>query len=315
MKFFRKLRQKNIETGFRVASIWFKPRGMRAPFRSFASDNAYGIALILCASAFAVASSSLTKLLSADYSSMQIAFVRVCVTLIALLPFLWRSGFRGLWPARPALMVFRSINAGLIIVLNIYAVGRLPLVDFTAINFTTPLFVIVLSFALFRQVPQLRRTLATLVGFLGVLLTVRPSGEISVALAAALGGAFCLGLGVLLVRLLSRTESQLRLLLWSNAIVAIALAVPAAAVWSAPLPTEWVIFVAAGLTGAMTQACILLAYERAEPMVVAPFDYSRILLAVGAGVLFFGEIPDGLTFCGAGLIIAAGIYIARRKAV
>lgn len=287
---------------------------MRALLSHFASDNAYGIALILCASAFAVASSSLTKLLSADFSSMQIAFVRVCVTLIALLPFLWRSQFRGLWPARPALMVFRSVNAGVIIVLNIYAVGHMPLVDFTAISFTTPLFVIFLSFAMFRQVPQLRRTLATAVGFVGVLLIVRPTGDLSWALGAALGGAFCLGLGVLLVRLLSRTESQLRLLLWSNAVVAIALAVPALQVWTAPSLTLWGVLIIAGLMGAMTQACILLAYERGEPMVIAPFDYSRILLAVGAGLLLFGEIPDVLTFFGAGLIIAAGIYIARRKA-
>jgi drug/metabolite transporter (DMT)-like permease len=287
---------------------------MRTLLNHFASDNAYGIALIICASAFAVASSSLTKILSADFSSMQIAFVRVCVTLVALLPFLWRSHFRGLWPARPTLMIFRSINAGIIIVLNIYAVGHMPLVDFTAISFTTPLFVILLSFAVFRQVPQMQRTVATFIGFAGVLLIVRPTGDVSWALGAALGGAFCLGLGVLLVRLLSRTESQLRLLLWSNAIVALFLAIPALDMWSAPTLQLWGLLVVAGLMGAMTQACILLAYERGEPMVIAPFDYSRILLAVGAGFLLFGEVPDVLTFCGAALIIAAGIYIARRKA-
>lgn len=245
---------------------------------------------------------------------MQIASVRVGITLICLVPFLIRSQFRRLWPARPGLMVFRSFNAGAIIVLNIYAVGQLPLVDFTAISFTTPIFVIVLSFVLFRQTPQLPRTLATLVGFGGVLLIVRPSGDISAAMLAAFAGAFCLGLGVLLVRMLSRTESQLRLLLWSNAILAVLLFFPVMQSWSAPTLDQWGIFLVAGISGTLTQAFVLLGYESGEPMVIAPFDYSRILLAVASGFLLFGEIPDSLTFIGAALIIGAGIYIARRKA-
>lgn len=281
--------------------------------RLFASDNARGIFFIVCASACAVASSSLNKILAADFASVQIASVRVGITLMCLMPFLIKTQFRGLWPARPGLMVFRSFNAGAIIVLNIYAVGQLPLVDFTAISFTTPLFVILLSFLLFRQTPQLPRTLATFVGFGGVLLIVRPSGDISAAMIAAIAGAFCLGLGVLLVRLLSRTESQLRLLLWSNAILAILLVAPAFYRWSAPSKDQWIIFLAAGISGTLTQAFVLLGYERGEPMVIAPFDYTRILLAVASGFLLFGEIPDVLTFAGALLIISAGIYIARRK--
>lgn len=286
---------------------------MRSPLGLLKSDNARGIALILCASAFAVMSSSFTKILASDFPSFQISFTRSCVTLLCLIPFIVRNQFRGLWPARPGLMALRSFNAAAIIMLNVYAVGALPLVDFTAIGFTTPVFVIILSVLIFRQTPELGRTIATLIGFAGVLMIVRPTGTLSVAMLAAFGGALCMGFGVLLIRLLSRTESQLRLLLWSNAVVVFLLAVPVLSMWVEPTPVQWGMFLASGLTGTLAQACILLGYEYGEPMVVAPFDYSRIILAVAAGLLLFAEIPDLYTFAGAALVISAGVYIARRK--
>jgi len=285
-----------------------------APYLKFLqSDNARGIAFILCASFCAVGSSAFTKQLSADFSAFQIGFVRVLVTLTCIAPFILKSQFRGLWPARLKLMVFRSFNAGLIILLNIYAVSHMPLVDFTAITFTTPLFVIVLSFLVFRQVPDLARTIATLIGFFGVLLMVRPTGEISGAFGAAIAGAFCLGLGVILIRILSGQESQVRLLLWSNGMLGLILIVPTLQNWTAPSPEQWTLLMAAGLMGTLTQTFILLAYTRGEPVVIAPFDYSRILIAVAAGMLFFNEVPDVFTFLGATLVIATGVYMAREK--
>ncbi|MEM7569266.1 MAG: DMT family transporter [Pseudomonadota bacterium] len=277
------------------------------------ADTLRGIVLIVLASCFAVASSALTKALSETFPSLQIVWVRAVVTLVCLLPFLLRSRFAGLWPARPALMTFRSFNAAVIIVLNIYAVGRLPLVDFTAIGFTTPLFVIGLSFFILGDKPQLKRSLATLLGFAGVMMIVRPTGAVSLGLVAAIGGAFCLGLGVLLIRLLSRTEGQVRLMLWSNGLLVLLMGVPAYTLWVPPNAAEIGLLIAAGLAGTLTQAFILMAYEVGEPTVIAPFDYSRILIAVAVGFAFFGEVPDVLTFVGAALIIGAGLFIARMR--
>lgn len=275
--------------------------------------NARGIALILVGSGFAVASSAITKALSADFASLQIVWVRALVTVLCLLPFLLQQRFSSLWPARPALMIFRSFNAAAIIVLNIYAAGRLPLVDFTAIGFTTPIFVILLSFVILRDVPQRARSIATLVGFAGVMTIVRPGGDVSLALAAALAGAFCLALGLILIRLLSRSENQVRLMLWSNGLLALLTLWPALSVWQTPTSVQLALLVAGGLAGALFQACVLLAYEAGEPTVIAPFDYSRILIAVAAGYIVFGEVPDTLTYVGAALVIAAGLYIARRR--
>ncbi|MEO0411724.1 MAG: DMT family transporter [Pseudomonadota bacterium] len=286
---------------------------VRARFAQL-SGNARGIALILLASCFAVLSSALTKSLSADFPTFQIVWVRAAVTLVCLVPFLMKARFLGLWPARPKLMVFRSLNAGLIIVLNIYAVGRLPLVDFTAIGFTTPIFVIALSVLILRERPRLSRTVATLIGFAGVMLIVKPTGVLSPPLAAAVGGAFCLALGLILIRLLSRSESQLRLLLWSNGMLICVALWPAFTQWQDPTLAQAGLLIAAGLAGTLTQATMLLAYEAGEPTIVAPFDYSRILIAVAVGFAAFGEIPDALTFAGAALVIAAGLFIVRARA-
>ncbi len=278
------------------------------------SGNARGIVLILLASVFAVASSSLTKTLSDTFPSIQIAWVRALVTLVCLVPFVIRDQFRGLWPNRPILMGFRSLNAGAIILLNIYAVGNMPLVDFTAIGFTTPIFVILLSLVILRTQPRLDRSLATLVGFVGVMVIVRPTATLSPAFAAAIGGAFCLGLGLVLVRLLSKSESQLRLLLWSNALLALLIAWPAVNAWKSAQLLDGLMLIVAGVAGMLTQATILLAYQAGEPTIVAPFDYSRILIAIAAGFFIFGELPDALTFLGAALVIGAGLFIARKPA-
>ncbi|MEM6684032.1 MAG: DMT family transporter [Pseudomonadota bacterium] len=275
------------------------------------SDNARGIAYILCASLCAVISSALTKQLSQDFSAYQISIVRAFITLTCILPFMIRDRFHGLWPRRLKLMTLRSFNAGVIILLNVYAVGHMPLVDFTAITFTTPLFVIVLSVIILRQTPHLNRSIATLVGFVGVLLMVRPTGNLSPALAAAFGGAFCLGLGVMFIRLLAGQESQVRLLLWSNVILAAVLALPAMMTWTEPSPLQALLLIGAGLAGTLTQSFVLLGYTKGDPTVIAPFDYSRILLAVAIGAIAFAEIPDALTFSGAALLIGTGLYMAR----
>jgi len=276
------------------------------------SDNARGIAYILCASLCAVISSAITKQLSQDFSATQISFIRALVTLACITPFMVGDRFRGLWPARLKLMTLRSINAGVIVVLNVYAVGNLPLVDFTAITFTTPMFVIVLSIFLLRQSPQPSRTIATVIGFIGVLCMVRPTGALSPALLAAFSGAFCLGLGVLFIRLLAGKESQVRLLLWSNTMLAAVLIVPAWVTWTVPSLVQTLLLVGGGLAGALTQSFVLLGYTKGDPTVIAPFDYSRILLAVAIGAVAFGEMPDAMTFFGAALIIGPGLYIARR---
>ncbi|MEM9878620.1 MAG: DMT family transporter [Pseudomonadota bacterium] len=275
------------------------------------SDNARGIAYILCASLCAVISSALTKQLSQDFSAYQISIVRAFITLTCILPFMIRDRFHGLWPRRLKLMTLRSFNAGVIILLNVYAVGHMPLVDFTAITFTTPLFVIVLSVIILRQTPHLNRSIATLVGFVGVLLMVRPTGNLSPALIAAFGGAFCLGLGVMFIRLLAGQESQVRLLLWSNVILAAVLALPAMMTWTEPSPLQALLLIGAGLAGTLTQSFVLLGYTKGDPTVIAPFDYSRILLAVAIGAIAFAEIPDGFTFFGAALLIGTGLYMAR----
>lgn len=277
-------------------------------------DSWRGIGFILLAGVFAVASGAMVKLLTPALPSLQIAFVRALVTSAILFPFILKSGVFILASQRPRLMTLRSLNAALIIVLNVYAVGHMPLVDFTAIGFATPILVIPLSALFLGEKMRLRRSVATLFGFLGVLLIVRPTGEIASGTLAALLATVLLAIGVMFVRLLSKTEPTIRLMAWSAAIVVIGLAYPALAAWQTPTLLEWMLLILGGVAGSGTQFFIICAYERGNPTLVAPFDYGRILVATFAGILVFMETPDAWTIGGTLLVIASGLYIALRDA-
>lgn len=280
--------------------------------RRLLSGNLLGIAFILLAGVCGVCSGALVKILSGRLPSVEIAFIRSLTTFFIVLPFALRAGFGVFKSHRPKLMVFRSVNAALIIALNIYAVGHMPLVDYTAIGFATPVLVIPLSVLLLKEKLSWNKTLATLVGFMGVIMIVRPTGEIAEGALAALAATFLLAIGVLLVRMLSRTEPTLRLMAWSSAFAIIGLSYPAVSSWQTPNAFEWLLLIGGGLIGSGTQFFILRAYEAGNPTTIAPFDYNRILLATMIGFFIFFEIPDLWTACGSLLVVGSGIYIALR---
>lgn len=275
-------------------------------------DNLRGIGYILLAAVFAVSSGSLVKLLSGRLPSVEIALIRGVMTLLLISPFLIKAGVVVLKSSRPVLMVARSINAAAIIALNIYAVGHMPLVDYTAVGFATPILVIPFSAILLKEKMRLRRTLATLIGFAGVMMIIRPTGTIAEGAPAALLATVLLAIGVLFVRMLSRTEPTIRLMAWSAGFAIIGLGYPTYAQWQSPDLYEWALLIIGGIAGTGTQFFIIRAYEAGNPTLIAPFDYSRILFATLAGFILFLEIPDLWTALGSALVVGSGIYIALR---
>jgi drug/metabolite transporter (DMT)-like permease len=159
-----------------------------------------------------------------------------------------------------------------------------------------------------------RRWSATLVGFLGVLIMVRPgAAAFDPAAFFALAMALGIAVAVILLKRFPEGESHVAMLTWFS-LAAIALSLgPALYVWRVPTAGEWGLLVAVGLLGLGSQAMFIRAFWVGEASFVAPFDYSKLLLAGLIGFLLFGELPDHWDLAGAAVIIAATVYIARRE--
>jgi len=245
----------------------------------------------------------------------QIAFFRSLVGLVVVLPLLWRIGFSRLKSRHPWLHVFRVIFGAGAMVCGFYALTRLPLADVTALSFTTPLFATVLAVIFLREPVRWRRWSATALGFLGVLVMVRPgAGAFDPAAIVALGMAFGIAAALVLVKRLPMGESQIAMLFYFGVGSVIVTAGPAAAVWQPPSGSQYLLLVAMGLLGLGSQAMMIRAFRIGEASFVAPFDYGKLLAAGLLGFFVFAEVPDFWTLVGAAIIIGATLYIAHREA-
>jgi drug/metabolite transporter (DMT)-like permease len=201
------------------------------------------------------------------------------------------------------------------LVAGFYATTRLPLTDSTAISFTAPLFMILTAIFLLGEKVRWRRGLATVAGFIGVLVMVRPDGgTLDVAAVFGLFAAFLAAFSTTLIKRLSATEEALTILVYFGLFSSILTAIPAYLVWSPLTGDELALLALVGALGAVGQFCQVRAFAVGELMAVAPIDYSRLIFAGIMGFLLFAELPDRYTLVGAAIIVGSTLYIAYREA-
>jgi len=256
------------------------------------------------------------KALGGRLTVFEIGFFTTLVAFIAV-PFVkrpserWRDMFRMHSPKLVLLRTFAGVTAGL---LGIYSFTHLPLAEVYALIFLAPLFVTLLSIPFLGETVGWRRGLAILIGFLGVLLVVRPGfRELLPAHLAATGIAVCGAVTVLVLRALGPTEKRITLM---GVVFVAALAVNGAIMltdFRVPAPTDFLLIAGAGLCGG-TGHMLLMAATRAAPANrIAPAQYSQIVWAVTLGALFFGELPDATAFAGIALVTLAGLFTFMRE--
>ncbi|NBB82657.1 MAG: EamA family transporter [Alphaproteobacteria bacterium] len=257
----------------------------------------------------------LVKVLGQSLDSFQVAFFRCVVGLAVLTPFALAAGPAGLRTQAPHLHAGRAVFGVTAMMCGFYAFTHLPLATATAITFAKPLFLIVIAVLFLGEVVRWRRWSATLAGFAGVLIMLRPGPEgFDPAMLVALGQAMAVAGTVVFVKKMPAGERHLAILFWFAAISTAVALVPALLVWRWPSGEEWALAGLMGLLGVGSQAAVVRAYRTGEATAVAPFDYSRLLVAALFGFLVFAEVPDVWTIAGAAVIVGSTVYIARREA-
>lgn len=258
--------------------------------------------------------SALVKLLGQRLDSFQIAFFRSLFGLVVIVPFLLRYGPAGFATRRPGMHILRSVLGVSAMMCGFYAITHLSLADATAITFTKPLFLVLLATPFLGETVGWRRWTATMVGFAGALIMIRPGGAgVEVAALVALVGALLVAIVTVAVKKLSMTEKPITILFYFGVTSTAVSALPAALVWQTPSWIELGLLFVVGALGATAQTCTIRAYHIAEASAITPFDYSRLLFAGVIGSIFFSEIPDQWTVLGAAIIVISSLYIAHRE--
>lgn len=277
-----------------------------------ADRTVLAIALMCMAVLCFVILDSVAKHLSALHPVAMIVWGRFAIHLLALsmlAPLL--GGRRLVATRRPWLQIGRGsllvVATGCIFL----AVKYLPLTQVYAISFTSPLFVALLAGVLLGERVGLVRWLAIVSGFAGVLIVVRPDVEMHWAVALPVVMALAWALYQIATRALAATDRAPTTLFFTGLCGVVVLTPAAPLFWSNLTLLEWVLLGAGGLMALGGHFLLIRAYAMAPATVLAPFVYVQIVWAAVIGWIAFGEVPDGATIVGGGIVIASGLIVLR----
>jgi len=272
-----------------------------------------GISYMLVGTVLFASNDALGKWLTADYPIIQIAWFRSVMGLLLVGLFVVGTGnLTRLKTAKPAWHLVRGILGTILTLLIYYTIKYIPIAEFTAIVFSTPLFLAMLSPVFLNEHVSRQSWFVIGVGFIGILIMLRPTPDhFHIAHLTALATAMIFSVLVITARLLSKSESQESLNFYIYPINIALAAYWAIDVWVMPNTFDWMLFIALGLTATLGLACFLQAMHFAPPSIVAPIDYIRLIWVALLGYFIWGEIPDMISWVGMAIIVFSGIYLVR----
>jgi len=257
------------------------------------------------------------KILGQTYSPFQIIFFSVLFSFPLATVMLLRDDTKAdLRPVHPWWTGLRTAAAVITGFSAFYAFSVLPLAQTYAILFASPLLITVLAIPVLGEKVGLHRWAAILLGLIGVLVVLRPgSAELGLGHLAALIAAIGSATASVIVRKIGRDERVPVLMLYPMVASFIIMACLQPIVYR-PMPlTDLGMNGIIAVLGFSAGLCMIAAYKAADAAIVAPMQYSQIIWAAIFGLLIFDETADTLTWVGAGIIIASGLYILVRESV
>lgn len=279
------------------------------------SATGRGILFILLAILIFTAMDALAKHLSRHHHALQVVWARYAGQIVVVSALLARHLRAKLRTRKPGIQAARSVLQFGATALFFLSLGHIGLAEATAIMDVNPV-LITLGAALFlgeRIGP--RRMAGVVVSMIGAMVIIRPgSGVMSAAALLPLAAAFCYTGFAILTRKLGPEEDVGTSLLYAALFGTVITTAVLPFVWLPVAPGDLWGFLLIGVLGATGQLALIRAFTLAEAGVIAPFGYVGLIFATGWGYLLFGEVPDRWTVAGAGLIVAAGLYVWHREA-
>ena len=270
----------------------------------------YGIASVAC---FAMMDASVKWL--DMFPVGQVLFSRFFFGLIPILMLVPRSEFKTFYKTcRPKLHAFRAITGTLAIIALFIALREIPLADVVSLTFGGPIFVTLGSIFFLSEKVGVKRWLAVLIGFFGMLLIVKPAYE-ELNIYYIFPIIFCIFFAcvALSIRSLSSTEPNYRIALYFSLLSMIVGLLTLPFGWVMPNKFEFFLLIFTGLVGSVANILLTVSLRYAEASLVTPTKYLNLVFAILLGYFIWSEIPKLLTLVGAGLIIISSVIIFMRE--
>jgi drug/metabolite transporter (DMT)-like permease len=279
------------------------------------SGHLRGITYMALGVSFFPVADATSKYLTGDYEPAQILWLRYLVQLAFIAPFVLSAPRRrALRTKRPGLHLLRAALTLVATIAFIASLSRIPLVEGISILFSCAFFTVALSALALREHVGVHRWSAVALGFAGVLIVMRPGmGIIDWWAIFALLSAFSTAVYQVATRKLSETDSALTQFFYVTIFGCVVLAPATPFVWVPMSKGAWLYVAAAGMAGGLGHWFMIKSLEHAPASVVAPFNYTQIVAATAIAALWFGELPDDWGVLGLAIVIASGLYIARRE--
>ncbi|WP_363799020.1 DMT family transporter [Lysobacter firmicutimachus] len=261
---------------------------------------------------------AILKLLSEHYPSFQVAALRGVSSLPFVLTWaLASAGWRPLVRVRWPLHLLRGVLGVGMMACFVYGVNRLPLSSAYSIFFIAPLLITALSGPILGERVGPRRWVAIGIGLLGVLVLLRPTGEGMMSLAALgiLGAALGYAVSAITVRLLARTDSTQAMMVWLMVMITLGAGALAWPEWTPIQSRDLWLIAGLGVAGSIGQYAVTEAFRLGEASLIAPLEYTALIWGVLLDLSLWGVLPDSVTWLGAAIIVASGLYLLRRESV
>ena len=280
------------------------------------TPNLRGIVLMISAVSLFAMKDGFAKHLGGIYPILELLWTQYSLMLVIVFPIIvLRHGWKALWPSHIYSQISRGLMSIVAVGLFYFAITQIPLADAIALIFVAPIVVTALSPLLLGENVGIRRWVAVIAGFVGICFVVQPGfQDIELGTFASLGAGVIWAFFQITTRQLAQQEIPLVTVFCTSLI--------GAATTNSLLPFFWVtptivdgsmMLIMAGFAS-LGQALLIYAFVASPAVVIAPFVYVSIIVAVTIGYFVFGEFPTPAAWLGIFIVSASGVYIAIREA-
>ena len=259
---------------------------------------------------------SLQRVMSQQLDPLQAQFLRYGCGLLVMLPLVLRAGFAAYRPQQIGGQFVRGAVHTIGLLMWYSALPHIPLADMTAIGFTGPIFIMLGAYLFFKEPMHWDRWLASIIGFLGVLIVVGPKlsgvgGQYNLLMLAS---APVFAASFLLTKSLTRRDSAQVIVVWQSISVTL-LSLPFALPhWQHPTALQWVGFMVSGVLGSAAHYCLARSFAIADISSTQSIRFLDLVWSALFGWMIFSDVPSQTTLVGGVVICAATVWIARREA-
>ena len=275
-----------------------------------------GIGLMIIATVlFSVMHASI-KYMSSSLHPFEIAFFRNLFGLIVIAPWFIRYGLEPLKTKKIKLHLARSFFNVIAMLSFFYSLSIAPLADVASLAFTAPLFASILAVVFLKEIIGIKRIIAIILGFIGAIIVIDPvyssinNGHILTLLSASVWSV-----SLIIIQILGRTESSVTLTSYMVIIMIPLSGIAALFYWETPTINDLIFLVIIGISGTAAQMLLAQALRQGDTSIIMPFDFLKLIWAVGIGYLFFFEVPSLNTWLGSIIIFLSTLYIAYREKI